>query len=677
MDFVTINVTQLCCFCLDPDWRDRWLRGENPSPKVFAPPGTVAVYGTQFHSLAKGFVNWLVAPASEKEASRLNNEQAVFQALSRRGAGDFLTGILERGEIDSAAALTDALHHFSRRLSQLQNGHPGFRTWRDVFFAQEYAIKDVHFKVHDRSIFISGIIDCLRNRPEGRLEAVDYKLTKGADLQRELVQLAIYRQLLKHKKAEFDVSGSLEYFLPALHVQEVTSRELEDIFSELVKPCLVVLVGGPSKSADKMKEAPAKEHPISFILGKTRDFAKRLVAVEPPELTRHCAILGGSGSGKTTLALNLVEQLIISGIPAILVDRKGDLCRYALKAAWEDCLPDQEALGRRQQLKDAIDVALFTPGHSGGRPLSISVAPPGLGDMPSSELEQSAKIAASALASMMNYKSSANDQAKLAILTKAVVVLSQAQTRGDSSISLDELLEFINQQDESLVRAVGYIDTKHFKKLVENLQTLQIMNGDLLGTYPDRLDAEALLGLNEWKKQGKTRLSIISTKFLGGGASVLFWVTQLLVELGRFASKKPSPHLQGVVLFDEADMYLPAVSKPPTKEPMENLLRRARSAGIGILLVSQSPGDFDYKCKENVRTWFLGLIKEKTAIEKMKPMLAEAKVDVAAKLPSQQVGQFFVIREGRVDSLAGDPSLIKTEQLTEVEILGLARQGQE
>ena len=51
-------------------------------------------------------------------------------------------------------------------------------------------------------------------------------------------------------------------------------------------------------------------------------------------------------------------------------------------------------------------------------------------------------------------------------------------------------------------------------------------------------------------------------------------------------------------------------SKPATKEPMENLLKRARSAGLGVLLATQSPGDFDYKCRENINTWFVGKIKE-------------------------------------------------------------------
>ena len=53
------------------------------------------------------------------------------------------------------------------------------------------------------------------------------------------------------------------------------------------------------------------------------------MTIEPGDLTRHAAFLGAPGSGKTTAALCVVEQLLLRGIPAILVDRKGDLCSYA------------------------------------------------------------------------------------------------------------------------------------------------------------------------------------------------------------------------------------------------------------------------------------------------------------------------------------------------------------
>ena len=104
------------------------------------------------------------------------------------------------------------------------------------------------------------------------------------------------------------------------------------------------------------------------------------MTIDPAELTRHAAFLGGTGSGKTTVALNLVEQLLLRGIPAILVDRKGDLCGYADPAAWA-----RPAAPTRPWRRVATGSASgwrspsTRPGNPQGRPLSIAIAPAGLG----------------------------------------------------------------------------------------------------------------------------------------------------------------------------------------------------------------------------------------------------------------------------------------------------------
>ena len=105
---------------------------------------------------------------------------------------------------------------------------------------------------------------------------------------------------------------------------------------------------------------------------------------------------------------------------------------------------------------------------------------------------------------------------------------------------------------------------------------------------------------------------------------------------------------------------------------MENLLKRARSAGIGLFLATQSPGDFDYKCRDQIRLWLIGRVKEPTAIAKLKPMLEAAKVDAALKLPSQGTGQFYVVREKEVVPTQTERSLIATQQLPEERILEIA-----
>ena len=103
-------------------------------------------------------------------------------------------------------------------------------------------------------------------------------------------------------------------------------------------------------------------------------------------MSRHAAFLGGSGSGKTTLALTLIEQLLLRGVPAILLDRKGDLCSYANPEAWEKPTDDPGMMPYRQLLRDHMEVAVYTPGTLGnaGRPLSIAITPPGLGQLPRS-----------------------------------------------------------------------------------------------------------------------------------------------------------------------------------------------------------------------------------------------------------------------------------------------------
>jgi ABC-type oligopeptide transport system ATPase subunit len=407
------------------------------------------------------------------------------------------------------------------------------------------------------------------------------------------------------------------------------------------------------------------------LLGVTTDRAGAPVVITPTELTRHAAFLGSSGSGKTTAAVNIVEQLLLRGIPAVLVDRKGDLCGYAEPGAWLPSSDDPALAERARRLRERLDVALYTPGNPNGRPLSIAIAPAGLGRLPSLEREQVARYAASALGGMMNYRPKGPDQARLAILTKAIDLLGQLEP--DAAVTMDALVNFIHERDPALINAVGLLDTKLFDTLVQHLETQRLNRSHLLAAHGERLEAEALLGLGPHAVPGRTKLSIISTKFLGHNPDVQFWVSQLLVEMSRWASRSPSGTLQAVLLFDEADLYLPAVGKPPTKEPMENLLRRARPAGLGLLLATQSPGDFDYKCRDNIGSWFVGRIREQNSIDKMKPMLNECRVDIAAKLPGQEAGQFHLLRVGGATGLKAGRSALTPVQLSEERIVTLAR----
>lgn len=414
---------------------------------------------------------------------------------------------------------------------------------------------------------------------------------------------------------------------------------------------------------------PVSRGPLS--LGTSGDLVTQQLTLEPETLSSHAAFLGSTGSGKTTLALSITEQLLLRGIPVILVDRKGDLCAYGREAPWQQTLQDPELDERRRALREQLNIALFTPGHPGGRPLSISLVPQGLSGLSDFDRDQAVGYAANALADMLNYKpSSRKDKSLRAILVQAFQLF--AEHVGPDRLDLESLITFIAKEDPLLVAALGRLDIRLSNVLVQDLETLKLSATDLLSPTGEKLDVDLLLGLGVHANPGKTRLSVISTKFLGDNARILFWVSQLLLSLTRWVARTPSPRLQAVVMFDEADVYLPAQSQPATKAPMENLLRRARSGGLGLFLATQSPGDLDYKCRDNIRSWFVGRVTQTVALDKMKPLLSDARVNIATKIPAQRVGEFHLLQDGKPTAFRAHQAVLRTDQVPENEILLLA-----
>ena len=439
--------------------------------------------------------------------------------------------------------------------------------------------------------------------------------------------------------------------------EESTEPSTPSDSTEQVKP------GIDGGSADK-EVAPVEVPAGQLRIGDTRGVRSEPVWLDTNTLIRHAAFLGATGSGKTSAALHGIEQLLAQGLPIVLVDRKGDLCRYACPSWWDEAPTAPERLEQKQRLRERIEVHLFTPGNPDGRPLGLTLAPTGLQDLSPHERAQAIRYSASALGSMMGYKQTQRDQARLVILTKALEV---AIAESSDGLTLEGVVALVDDMDPALVNAVGRLDTKLYKALVQDLETLRLSRSNLLNAGPETLQAETLFG-------GKgARLSIISTKFLGDNATIDFWVSRLLVEIARWSSKCPSDALQGVLMLDEADMYMPAVGKPATKEPMAHLLRRARSAGLSVFVATQNPGDLDYRLRENFGTWFLGRITEKNSVKKMDSLLRECRTDVSAKLASQTAGEFFLLRSGDASPIKTKQALMETKQLAEDYILQQAR----
>src|SRR5678816_1604598 len=147
-----------------------------------------------------------------------------------------------------------------------------------------------------------------------------------------------------------------------------------------------------------------------FYLGREFDLAagkpmEDLVLYDSKDLTTHALCVGMTGSGKTGLCLALLEEAAIDGIPAIIIDPKGDLGNLLLTfpelrpedfspyidpaeatraganpqeyakevaAQWKQGLADWgQPPERIARLRAAADVAIYTPGSSAGLPLTV------------------------------------------------------------------------------------------------------------------------------------------------------------------------------------------------------------------------------------------------------------------------------------------------------------------
>lgn len=397
-------------------------------------------------------------------------------------------------------------------------------------------------------------------------------------------------------------------------------------------------------------------------LGVTDSFRADPIHLSLEDIKMHVAFLGSTGSGKTTAALHVAEQVLEQGISVLMVDRKGDLANYASDAWWHDASASEEIQRRKRELRERFDLALFTPGNTQGRPLRLPLVP-SLIDIKPQDRDPLARFASEGLATMMGYGKSAAHKAKTSVLQCAIMLHA---TQRD--ITLDMLLETISRPDPDLLNMVGALQ-RYFASLGEDLQTLRIQRGALLSGEGEPLDIAALL---PEPGRGKARLTIINTSALTEVPVLQFWISRLLVEIGRLGRKRPSATLQAAAFFDEADTYIPASREPPTKEPMFDLLRRARSTGIGVLLATQNPGDFDYKARDNINTWLLGRIAQDRAIEKMKNLIGPYP-DVGPRLAAQRTGSFFLLTGTTKRELKADRSMMETVQVSEAEVAELAR----
>ncbi len=383
-----------------------------------------------------------------------------------------------------------------------------------------------------------------------------------------------------------------------------------------------------------------------FYLGRPYDLAKKKpkpgwLLYDSKDLVTHAVCVGMTGSGKTGLCIGLLEEAAIDGIPALVIDPKGDLANllltfpqlkgedfapwineddarkkglspadYAEQQAelWKQGLDDWGQDGARiQRLREAADFAIYTPGSNAGLPVSIlkSFAAPSKELLSDAELlrERVGTTATSLLGLLGVDADPIKSREHILIST----ILDTAWRQGQD-LDLAALIQHIQMPP---VSKVGVLDVDSFYpskdrfELAMQLNNLLAAPGFSAWMEGESLDINRLL----YTPEGKPRIAIFSIAHLSD-AERMFFVTLLLSQtLGWVRTQSGTTSLRAILYMDEIFGYFPPVANPPSKQPLLTLLKQARAFGLGVVLATQNPVDLDYKGLANTGTWFIGRLQ--------------------------------------------------------------------
>jgi prefoldin subunit 5 len=381
-----------------------------------------------------------------------------------------------------------------------------------------------------------------------------------------------------------------------------------------------------------------------FYLGRAYDQGRGqllddLVMYDSADLTTHGLCVGMTGSGKTGLSICLLEEAAMDGIPALAIDPKGDLGNLLLtfpqlrpedfrpwvdesEAARKGLSPDAAAAAaaeswrkglaswgqdgeRIARLHQAADIAIYTPGSTAGRSISVLRSLQAPADLQDTELvRERIQGAVSGLLALLGMDADPVRSREHILLCTIV----EAAWQGGRDMGLPELIRDTQQPP---FRQIGVMDLESVYPEKDRL-ALAVQLNNLLASpgFSAWMEGEPLdIGRLLYTAEGRPRISILSIAHLSD-AERMFFVTLLLNEVVAWMRQQPgTPSLRALLYMDEIYGYFPPTAVPPCKRSMLTLLKQARAYGLGILLATQNPVDLDYKGLANTGTWLIGRLQ--------------------------------------------------------------------
>ncbi len=383
-----------------------------------------------------------------------------------------------------------------------------------------------------------------------------------------------------------------------------------------------------------------------FYLGREYDLAAGelldpLTMYDARDLTTHGVCVGMTGSGKTGLCIGLLEEAALDGVPALIIDPKGDITNLLLAfpelrpsdfrpwvnpddarrkgmeiddfaasqaELWRDGLARWgQGSERIAALREAAEFDIYTPGSPAGIPVSVLGSlrsPRASWETEAEHLRERISGLSTALLGLVGVEADPARSREHVLLANLI----EHYWRQGYSLDLPTLIGAIAKPP---VRQLGAFDIDTFFPERERMELAMKLNTliaspsfkEWLEGYP--LDIPSLLST----ASGKPRHAIFYIAHLSE-AERMFFVTLLLDEVITWMRAQPgTTSLRALLYMDEVFGFLPPVAEPASKRPFLTLLKQARAYGVGLLLATQNPVDLDYKALSNAGTWFIGRLQ--------------------------------------------------------------------
>jgi len=400
-----------------------------------------------------------------------------------------------------------------------------------------------------------------------------------------------------------------------------------------------------------------------FYLGRLFDPAtgkplNQTLLYDPADLTTHAVVTGMTSSGKTGLCIALLEEAALQGIPALIIDPKGDLTNLLLHfpdLAPQDFRPwlDPEMARRAGQtlesvaaqasqawqnglaewvmdherllaLKNAAQFAVYTPGSDAGIPVSVlmslhappspSTSLPGLaaGTGGTSPWEGNRDVLREQIVSTVTALLGLVGNTDIDPLRSRehILISNIFENAWSKGQSLD-LPELILQAQNPPFDKLGPFPLDTFFPAKDRmglaLQLNNILAAPAFEVWGEgqALDIAALLTAPD----GRPRHSVFYLAHLSDPERMFFATLLLSAVETWMRTQTGATSLRALLYMDEIFGYLPPLSNPPSKQPLLQMLKQARAFGLGLLLATQNPVDVDYKALSNAGSWFIGKLQ--------------------------------------------------------------------